>query len=176
MAFHCWRHVSDGDRQQQLDWPAGIMMLKKIEHKGPAHLRAALRNYQPTRKAKFGLETPTRSPSPGLEYLEKTDDRRRQSANGDSIETLTYYLGELPNEDVIGDSWRAVRAICSSGHRPVVRPRRSEVLLRPSVSRIPRLHECANAEIQREEWPPIGNDRWLFTAGDTCQTAIGNSS
>ena len=92
------------------------------------HLRAALRNYRPTGKAKFDLETPTRSPSPGLEYLEKTDDRRRQSANGDSIATLTYNLGDLPNE---ADAGRAVRAICTNGRRPVIRPCRSEALLRP---------------------------------------------
>src|SRR5215472_9031410 len=102
------------------------MALQKIERKAGAS-RTALRNYRLTRKAKFGLESPTRCPSPGREYLRETDDRRRQSANGDSIATLTYDLGELPHEDVIGDSGRAVRAICTSGHWLVVRPCRSDV-------------------------------------------------
>ena len=113
----------------RVKWPSGAAVglafryhdtPEKIEQKSRAHLRAALRNYRPTRRAKFGLGTPTRRPSPSHEYLRKTNDRRRQSANGDSIATLTYNLGELPNED-IGNSGRAGRAICTSGHRPVVR-------------------------------------------------------
>jgi len=38
----------------------GIMMLQKRL----VHPRAALRNYRPTRKARFSLETPTRRSSP----------------------------------------------------------------------------------------------------------------